>query len=93
MFYRHTALFKSQQVVDRLVDDIAFTFDLPRASLNVVRMPELSKHSVQGLMALQQAAAAKGLAAGAFRIISGDGANVENGDGQEVSLATVNSAR
>ncbi|KAI8067487.1 Spo11/DNA topoisomerase VI subunit A [Gongronella butleri] len=35
IYYRDVALFRSQRVVDRLVDDIAFHYNVPRASLNV----------------------------------------------------------
>ncbi|EME81708.1 uncharacterized protein MYCFIDRAFT_138655, partial [Pseudocercospora fijiensis CIRAD86] len=35
MFYRDPALFGSQKHVDRYVDDIAFTFGVPRSTLNV----------------------------------------------------------
>lgn len=35
MYYRDPALFGRQTVVDRYVDDIAFTFDVPRSMLNV----------------------------------------------------------
>lgn len=35
MYYRDPALFGSQSVVDRYVDDIASTFNVPRSSLNV----------------------------------------------------------
>lgn len=36
IYYNDPALFKSQNVVDRYVDILAYTFDVPRASLNVV---------------------------------------------------------
>lgn len=36
LYYKDVALFGKQSVVDRCVDDIARTFRLPRASLNVV---------------------------------------------------------
>lgn len=35
MYYRDPALFNSQTTVDRYVDDIAFTFGVPRSALNV----------------------------------------------------------
>ncbi|KAJ7187961.1 DNA topoisomerase IV alpha subunit [Mycena filopes] len=35
MYYRDVALFKKQKVVDNLVDDLAATFELERADLNV----------------------------------------------------------
>jgi meiotic recombination protein SPO11 len=36
MYYRDPALFSKQAVVDRFVDDLAFTFGVPRLLLNVV---------------------------------------------------------
>lgn len=38
IYYRHPALFANQAVVDRYVDDIAFTFGASRSLLNVVRI-------------------------------------------------------
>ncbi|EMC94131.1 hypothetical protein BAUCODRAFT_74427 [Baudoinia panamericana UAMH 10762] len=35
IYYRDPALFGSQTHVDRYIDDIAFTFDVPRSALNV----------------------------------------------------------
>ncbi|KAF2084646.1 DNA topoisomerase IV, alpha subunit [Saccharata proteae CBS 121410] len=35
IYYRHPALFVKQAVVDKYVDDLAFTFGVPRLSLNV----------------------------------------------------------
>jgi len=36
IYYRDPALFSSQRIVDRYVDDIARTFGVPRSMLNVV---------------------------------------------------------
>lgn len=36
IYYRHAELFQKQDVVDRLVDDIAFTCGVTRHDLNVV---------------------------------------------------------
>ena len=36
IYYRDPALFGSQDYVDRYVDQIAFTFGVPRNSLNVI---------------------------------------------------------
>jgi DNA topoisomerase VI subunit A len=38
MYYRDPVLFSNQHVVDRYVDDIARTFGVRRALLNVVRV-------------------------------------------------------
>jgi len=37
IYYKDPALFVKQSVVDRYVDDIAFTFNVPRSALSVVR--------------------------------------------------------
>jgi DNA topoisomerase VI subunit A len=37
IYYRDPELFTKQAVVDRYVDDIAYTFGVPRLLLNVVR--------------------------------------------------------
>ena len=39
IYYKDPALFKDQSTVDRYVDILAYTFGVPRAALNVVRMP------------------------------------------------------
>ncbi|KAK5119873.1 hypothetical protein LTR85_007199 [Meristemomyces frigidus] len=57
IYYRDPALFGSQAHVDRYVDDIAFTFGVPRSALNV-------------------AAVAKGLVAGAITFCRRDGSVV-----------------
>ena len=36
IYYKDPSLFRTQAVVDRCVDALAYTFDIPRASLNVV---------------------------------------------------------
>jgi len=36
IFYKDVKLFNTQHVVDRSIDDIARTFNVPRLSLNVV---------------------------------------------------------
>ncbi len=36
MYYRDPALFLKQPVVDRYVDDLAYTMEVPRDALNVV---------------------------------------------------------
>ncbi len=67
IYYKDPALFGKQSVVDRYVDDIASTFQVPRSSLNVVfqRTPSNVCAIAQNL---SQVAAAKGLFAGAFII-------------------------
>ncbi|KZF20244.1 hypothetical protein L228DRAFT_213791, partial [Xylona heveae TC161] len=39
IFYKDPKLFIKQSVVDRFIDDLAFTFHVPRAALNVVGLP------------------------------------------------------
>ena len=36
IYYKDPSLFRTQAVVDRCVDALAYTFDIPRAGLNVV---------------------------------------------------------
>jgi DNA topoisomerase VI subunit A len=45
LYYRHPDLFVKQSVVDRYVDDIACTFGVSRAQLNVVRSCLCSVHA------------------------------------------------
>ncbi|KAF9646583.1 DNA topoisomerase IV, alpha subunit [Thelephora ganbajun] len=40
IYYRHASLFKTQATVDRLVDDLAATFNVGRADLNVRASPK-----------------------------------------------------
>lgn len=37
LYYRNPTLFKNQDYVDQLVDDVAFTFGVGRDDLNIVR--------------------------------------------------------
>lgn len=39
IYYQDPALFKTQRVVDRYIDVLAYTFEVPRAALNVVGDP------------------------------------------------------
>jgi meiotic recombination protein SPO11 len=41
IFYQNVELFKSQGVVDDLVDNLAYTLGLGREDLNIVRCPPL----------------------------------------------------
>jgi meiotic recombination protein SPO11 len=66
MYYRDPELFMRQAVVDRYVDDIAYTFGVCRDALNVVG--RLHPDQVVWLMSLPQVAAAKGLVAGSFSV-------------------------
>jgi len=42
IYYKDPALFLKQSVVDRYVDDIAFTFNVPRSALSVVSIGKWS---------------------------------------------------
>jgi len=42
IYYKDPALFVKQSVVDRYVDDIAFTFNVPRSALSVVSVSLLT---------------------------------------------------
>lgn len=68
VYYKDPALFQTQATVDRIIDDIAYSFRLPRAAFNVVLLT-----STAGVAALtdhcDQVAAAKGLVVGAMRVV------------------------
>lgn len=36
IYYKDPSLFCKQEVVDRYIDDLAYTFEVPRSALNVV---------------------------------------------------------
>ena len=36
IYYKDPSLFRNQEVVDRYIDDLAYTFEVSRSSLNVV---------------------------------------------------------
>lgn len=42
IYYKDPSLFKTQAVVDRCVDTLAYAFDVPRAKLNVVSVSRSS---------------------------------------------------
>lgn len=70
IYYRTPSLFLTQAVVDRYVDDLAFTFGVSRSALNVVSSLFMLTFS---LLIVGQIAAAKGLATGAFSIHKANG--------------------
>lgn len=39
IYYKDPSLFGKQDAVDRYVDDLAYTFEVPRSALNVVGFP------------------------------------------------------
>ena len=90
IFYKDQALFKKQDNVDRAVDDIAFSFGVPRSSLNVV---SLATTALQGPLTLTsiKVATAKGLAAGGFKVFRSDGTvtdgNAERGVDPTATMA------
>jgi meiotic recombination protein SPO11 len=43
MYYRDPALFSNQAVVDRYVDELAYTFGVSRSLLNVVSIADRSR--------------------------------------------------
>ncbi len=47
IYYKDPSLFKTQTVVDRCVDALAYTFDVPRAKLNVVSASPVPHSSIQ----------------------------------------------
>lgn len=54
IFYREPELFKKQSVVDRYVDDIAYTFDVNRSALHVVNEPPLHEFRRRDLTSLHR---------------------------------------
>lgn len=52
IFYKDPALFAKQEVVDYIVDDIAYSIGVPRAMLNVVRTPSCVASVFHKLMLL-----------------------------------------
>jgi meiotic recombination protein SPO11 len=70
IYYRDPELFIKQAVVDRYVDDIAYTLGVGRDALNVVWSFWGLRNSFTDLYL--QVAAAKGLVAGSFTIIRKD---------------------
>lgn len=74
IYYQDPVLFGSQEYVDRLVDDVAFTFGVGRDALNIVRpipggILRLTHSTTDG----SQVAAAKGLVVGDLTVHSRDG--------------------
>lgn len=80
MYYRHPDLFGKQSVVDQYVDDIACTFGVHRALLNVVR----STHCCGETCLTRKTATAKGLIAGNFIFRRKDGSVTHGLSEQEV---------
>jgi meiotic recombination protein SPO11 len=82
MYYRDPELFVKQAVVDRYVDDIAYTFGVERDALNVVgisffwRLRRILTYKV---------AAAKGLVAGVFTVTRKDKSSMDYSQEAEVS--------
>lgn len=77
MYYKDPALFRSQSVVDRYIDIVAYTLGVQRAALNVVS----SRIHFSGFFfnirligsLPPKTAAAKGLVAGSFAVTRRDG--------------------
>lgn len=46
IYYQDPALFKTQRVVDRYVDILAYTFEVPRTALNVVGAPNGNRQPI-----------------------------------------------
>lgn len=73
-----------QAVVDRYVEDIAYTLGVPRDSLNIVSSP--GKVNTRMTSDTLQFAAAKGLIAGAFTILRENGSPIDYGSELEVAI-------
>ena len=80
----------SQSIVDRWVDDIAFTFEVPRYCLNVVRTSSLLLVFARSVFdSTKQTAEAKGLIAGTFTYVRRDGIVIDPGSSLEVIFQPV----
>lgn len=74
IYYKDPALFRSQNVVDRYIDIVAYTLGVQRADLNVVSSRTISgfcKHPINWFLP-PKTAAAKGLVAGSFTVTRRD---------------------
>ena len=78
-----------QTVVDRYVDDLAYTFGVDRDSLNVVSRPRLKTTTYSKMTVLPQVAAAKGLTVGSFTMTRKDQSVIDFTAEPEVSNDTV----
>lgn len=76
IYYKDPALFRSQSVVDRYIDIVAYTLGVQRAALNVVSsgIPFSGFLNIRLIGSLSpKTAAAKGLVAGSFAVTRRDG--------------------
>jgi meiotic recombination protein SPO11 len=94
IYYKDPSLFLKQDVVDKYVDDIACTFGVERGRLNVVRLPLhecLPYHQahIDGFVP-DKVATAKGLVAGALKIMRKDGSTLDCASGNEARLPRSN---
>lgn len=82
IYYKDPDLFKTQHVVDKYVDILAYTFGIQRAALNVVsrRAPPLQEFAGTCRIADRtrptQTAAAKGLVIGDYTLHYADGSTL-----------------
>jgi meiotic recombination protein SPO11 len=85
IYYQDPDLFLRQDVVDRYVDDIAYTLKIRREDLNIVRHFDTSSVYLCPNLTLQ-VAAAKGLVAGQMTIIQKDGKIIDCRVDDEVKM-------
>lgn len=82
-------LFRSQSVVDEMVDNLAFTLGVGRNDLNIVRIRHFSGQSPPFMMLMVfQVATAKGLVAGQVELIMCGGSKINCAESSDsVSIA------
>lgn len=77
IYYQNMELFRSQSVVDEMVDNLAFTLGVGRNDLNIVRIRHFSGQSPPFMMLIVfQVATAKGLVAGQVELIMRGGSRI-----------------
>lgn len=80
-------MFKSQAVVDRYIDALAYTFGVQRVALNVVSRVACLRWDPFDHGFLAQTAAAKGLVVGTFMVTGSDGrVLIQGSDGMVSSI-------
>jgi len=85
IYYQDPGRFGTQEYVDRLIDDVAFTLGVGRDALNIVR-PTRSRtlRLTRDTTDRRQVAAAKGLVVGDLTVFSRDGLIANYSDNDEV---------
>ena len=83
IFYNDPTLFGNQAVVDRFVDDLAFTLGVRRLDLGVVGALRIL---MTRMLMLEQVAAPRGLVAGSFKLERAQGGLLDVSLEKEASM-------